>query len=52
VAGDEAIGDRTLSLGPSPAEATFTFDLPRTPTGVAIDPDGHLLLTAIVRREP
>ena len=45
-----AADDRSLALDPARAEQTFTFTLPRAPTGVAIDPEGRLLMTAEVRR--
>jgi aminopeptidase N len=45
-----AADDRSLALDPALAEQTFTFTLPRAPTGVAIDPEGRLLMTAEVRR--
>lgn len=46
------VADRSLALDPARAEQAFTFTLPRAPTGVTIDPEGVLLLTAEVRRVP
>ena len=44
--------DRVLALDPRRAEQTFTFTLPRAPTGLAVDPHGVLLLSANVRQAP
>jgi aminopeptidase N len=52
LAAAEAIGDRVLVLDAAQADASFTFDLPSVPTGLRIDPDGRLLLTATVRFGP
>jgi aminopeptidase N len=49
---DEAIGDRAFALDSAQTDGSFTFDLPRAPTGLRIDPDGRLLLTAAVRFGP
>jgi aminopeptidase N len=51
-AGGGAVGDRTIALDPARAEQTFTFSLPRAPAGLAVDPEGRLLLTAEVRKAP
>ena len=46
------VGDRSLALDPTRAEQTFTFTLPRSPTGIVVDPEGRLLVTAEVRKGP
>ena len=49
LAGSDVVGDGTFTLDAEQTEQTFTFTLPRAPTEVRVDPDGHLLLRATVR---
>jgi aminopeptidase N len=48
-AAGDVVGDGAFALDPAQAEQTFTFTLPRAPTGVQVDPDGRLLLRATVQ---
>ena len=50
--GADAAAERTIALDPARAEQAFTFALPRAPSGLAVDPEGRLLLTSQVRRAP
>jgi len=49
---DAPAGDRVFSLDPDRAEQVFVFDLGRAVTGLRIDPDTRLLLSATVRKLP
>lgn len=49
---DDPAGDRVFSLDPDRAEQVFVFDLGRAVTGLRIDPDARLLLSATVRKLP
>jgi len=49
---DVPVGDRVFSLEPDQAEQVFVFDLGRAVTGLRIDPDTRLLLSATVRKSP
>ena len=52
IAEDGTVGERSFALEATRATATFAFDLPAVQAGVAIDPAGRLLLTAVVRSGP
>jgi aminopeptidase N len=47
-----AADERTIALDPARAEQAFAFTLPRASAGLAVDPEGRLLLTAEVRKVP
>ena len=49
LAAGDVVGEGIFALDEAQAEQTFTFTLPRTPTDVRLDPDGHLLMRATVR---
>jgi aminopeptidase N len=49
---DVPVGDRVFSLDPDQAEQVFVFDIDRAVTGLRIDPDTRLLLSATVRKSP
>jgi len=49
---DAPAGDRVFALEPDRAERVFVFDLGRAVTGLRIDPDTRLLLSATVRKSP
>jgi aminopeptidase N len=51
-AADGIATDTAFALEPSLEGVSVGFDLPAAPVGVAIDPAGRLLLTAVVRSGP
>ena len=49
---EEPAGDRAFSLEPDRTEQIFVFELGRAVTGLRIDPDTRLLVTATIRKAP